>query len=92
MNEIIKEHKMYKEQILIMAKTNLKKMYKGSFLGALWIAMKPAITIFVYWFTFAIRIKSIKRNIWNAIFLMANSRCSAMVLYARYVNTRYRMP
>ena len=69
MNEIIKEHKEYKEQILIMTKIELKKNYKGSFLGPLWLVIKPIITIFVYWFTFAIGLR-VSKEIFGAPYFL----------------------
>jgi teichoic acid transport system permease protein len=35
----------------------LIKTYRGSFLGWIWALVKPAITIFVYWFAFAIGLR-----------------------------------
>lgn len=55
---IIREHVQYRKQILKLAKSDLIKTYRGSFLGWIWALVKPAITIFVYWFAFAIGLRS----------------------------------
>ena len=55
---IISEHLQYRRQILKLAKSDLIKTYRGSFLGWFWALVKPAITIFVYWFAFSIGLRS----------------------------------
>ncbi len=55
---IFKEHFQYRKQILKLAKSDLIKTYRGSFLGWVWALVKPAITIFVYWFAFSIGLRS----------------------------------
>lgn len=55
---IIKEHIEYRQQILKLAKADIVKTYRGAALGWSWAIIKPAVTIFVYWFTFTIGIKS----------------------------------
>jgi len=55
--QIIREHIDYKKQILKLSKMELKKDYKGSALGWLWAIIKPATTIFVYWFSFTIGLR-----------------------------------
>ena len=59
--KIIKEHISYKNQILKMAKADLLKTYRGAALGWAWAIIKPAVTIFVYWFAFSIGL-SPKKN------------------------------
>ena len=66
--EIIKDHLQYRHQIFKLAIADLKKTYRGAALGWMWAIIKPAVTIFVYWFTFE----------------MANSRRNALVLYEQY--------
>lgn len=50
---IIKEHIQWRHQILVMAKSDLKKTYNGTALGWSWAIIKPAVTIFIYWFAFS---------------------------------------
>lgn len=56
--EIAKDHIQYKGQILKLAKSDLKKTYKGASLGWAWAVIKPATQIFVYWFTFSVGLRS----------------------------------
>ena len=56
--EIIKDHLQYKQQIFKLAKADLIKTYRGAALGWAWAIIKPAVTIFVYWFAFQIGIRS----------------------------------
>ncbi|MFR7479411.1 MAG: hypothetical protein ACLUUJ_11335, partial [Acutalibacteraceae bacterium] len=49
---IFREHRHNWRQIYLLAKTDLKKMYKGAFLGAGWAVVKPLFTLFIYWFAF----------------------------------------
>ena len=56
--EIIKEHIQYRQQIFKLAKADLVKTYRGAALGWAWAIIKPAVTIFVYWFTFQIGLRA----------------------------------
>ena len=56
--EIIKDHIQYKQQIFKLAKADIVKTYRGAALGWAWAIIKPAVTIFVYWFAFQIGIRS----------------------------------
>lgn len=56
--DILKEHKDYQTQILQLAAIDLVKTYRGSALGWLWAIIKPAVTIFVYWFAFSIGLRA----------------------------------
>lgn len=56
--EIIKDHIQYRQQIFKLAISDLKKTYRGAALGWTWAIIKPAVTIFVYWFTFEIGLRS----------------------------------
>lgn len=56
--EIIKDHIQYKQQIFKLAKADLIKTYRGAALGWAWAIIKPAVTIFVYWFTFEIGLRA----------------------------------
>lgn len=55
--KIIKEHIKYKKQIFKLAKADLTKTYRGAALGWTWAIIKPAVTIFVYWFAFSIGLR-----------------------------------
>ena len=57
---IFKEHKGFGKQIFLLAKNELIKTYKGAVIGPLWSIVKPAFTIFVYWFAFSVGIRSMK--------------------------------
>ena len=50
LKEIIKDHVSYRQQIFKLAKADLVKTYRGAALGWSWAIIKPAVTIFVYWF------------------------------------------
>lgn len=56
--QILKEHIEYRKQILKMAKADLVKTYRGAALGWAWAIIKPIVTIFVYWFAFAIGLRA----------------------------------
>lgn len=58
--KIIKEHCQYKQQLGKLAKSDLIKTYRGAALGWSWAIIKPTVTIFVYWFTFQIGLRSAK--------------------------------
>ncbi len=55
--EIIKDHITYVQQIFKLAKADLVKTYRGAALGWAWAIIKPAVTIFVYWFAFSIGLR-----------------------------------
>ena len=55
---ILKEHIEYRQQILKLAKADLVKTYRGAALGWSWAIIKPAVTIFVYWFAFSIGLRA----------------------------------
>jgi teichoic acid transport system permease protein len=56
--EIIGEHQQYRAQIFQLAAADIVKTYRGSALGWLWAVIKPTITIFVYWFAFAVGLRA----------------------------------
>ncbi len=58
LRDIISEHKEYWRQIFQLAAADLIKTYRGSALGWLWAVIKPSVTIFVYWFAFAIGLRA----------------------------------
>lgn len=58
LKHIIKDHGDYKNQIFKLAKADLVKTYRGAALGWMWAIIKPAVTIFVYWFAFTIGLRA----------------------------------
>jgi teichoic acid transport system permease protein len=56
--EVVAEHKEYWRQIFQLAAADLVKTYRGSALGWLWAIIKPSVTIFVYWFAFAVGLRA----------------------------------
>ena len=54
---IIKEHIQFRKQILKLAKSDLIKTYTGAALGWAWAIVKPAMTLFVFWFAFSIGLR-----------------------------------
>ncbi len=58
MFQIAKEHSHFGKQILLLAKNELIKKYKGAIIGPFWSVVKPLFTLFVYWFAFEIGLKS----------------------------------
>ncbi len=55
--EIIKEHKGQANKIIRLSIANLQKTYKGALLGPLWAVVKPAFTLFILWFAFAVGLR-----------------------------------
>ena len=62
MFQILKEHRHFGKQILVLAKNELIKKYKGAVIGPLWAVVKPLFTLFVYWFAFDVGIKPLKNE------------------------------
>lgn len=58
MFQILKEHQNFGKQILLLAKNELIKKYKGAVIGPFWAVVKPLFTLFVYWFAFEIGLRS----------------------------------
>lgn len=56
--EILKDHWKYRKQLVKLAKSDIIKTYKGAALGWAWAVIKPAVTIFVFWFAFSIGLRS----------------------------------
>lgn len=42
---------------MLLSRDELIKTYKGAVIGPLWAVVKPAFTIFVYWFAFAVGLR-----------------------------------
>lgn len=81
LGDIIKDHITYKQQILKLAKADLVKTYRGAALGWAWAIIKPAVTIFVYWFAFTVGLRAGKDVNRISIFPMAYFRSYTLVLY-----------
>lgn len=62
MREIIKDHLLFKKQLIGLAYVSLKKEYSDSSLGWFWALIKPGFMIFVYWFTMRVGLRSSVRN------------------------------
>lgn len=56
--DVASDHFEYRAQIGGLAKADLAKTYRGSALGWAWAPIKPAVTIFVFWFAFEIALRS----------------------------------
>lgn len=81
LGNILKEHKTYRQQIFKLAKADLVKTYRGAALGWSWAIIKPAVTIFVYWFAFEIGLRAGKDVNRISVLFVVNCRGNAMVLY-----------
>ena len=57
LKEILREHFEYRKQLVKLAKSELIKTYKGAALGWSWALIRPAITIFVFWFAFSVGLR-----------------------------------
>ena len=103
--QIIKEHIEWRSQIFKLAKSDLIKTYSGAALGWAWAIIKPAVTIFVYWFAFSTGLRN-KAGIqgfpfflwliagiisWFYISEMITQGCSAMRKY-RHLVTKMKFP
>lgn len=55
--EVLKDHFKYRKQILLLAKADLIKTYKGAALGWAWAIIRPAIMIATYFFAFTIGLR-----------------------------------
>lgn len=50
---ILKDHILWRKQLLKLAKADVVKTYSGAALGWAWALIKPVVTIFVFWFAFS---------------------------------------
>lgn len=55
--EIFEEHKTYANQLFKLALADIERTYRGATLGWSWAVIKPAVTIFVYWFAFDVGLR-----------------------------------
>lgn len=54
---IIKEHYIWRKQIIKLAKADIVKTYSGAALGWAWAIIKPTVMILVLWFAFSIGLR-----------------------------------
>ena len=54
---IFQEHKDFRKQIFMLAKSDLIKIYRGAALGWAWAVIKPLMTLFVFWFGFTVGLR-----------------------------------
>lgn len=54
---IFQEHIGYRKQIIMLAKSDLTKTYRGAALGWAWAVVKPLMTLFVFWFGFTVGLR-----------------------------------
>ena len=54
---IIHDHVYCRKQLFQLAKSDLIKTYRGAAFGWAWAVIKPAVTIFVFWFAFSIGLR-----------------------------------
>lgn len=55
---IIREHIQYRDQIRMLARSDLIKTYRGAALGWSWAVIKPMVTLFVFWFAFSVGMRA----------------------------------
>ena len=55
--EIIHDHIYCRKQLFQLAKSDLIKTYRGAAFGWAWAVIKPAVTIFVFWFAFSVGLR-----------------------------------
>lgn len=60
LKEVLHEHIAHRKQIFKLAKSDIRKTYKGAALGWTWAIIKPAVTIFVFYFAFSVGLRSSK--------------------------------
>ena len=58
LKQVLKENWDWRRQIWSLAKTELVKTYRGAALGWVWLFVRPAVYIGVYWFTIAVGMRS----------------------------------
>lgn len=57
LSEILSDHFKFRKQLFKLAKSDIVKTYRGAALGWAWAIIKPAVTIFVFWFAFSIGVR-----------------------------------
>ena len=102
---IIKEHVVWREQILKLAKADIVKTYSGAALGWAWAIIKPAVMVLVLWFAFSVGLRA-NRDVngcpyilwilagmvpWFYMSEMINQGTGAILKY-RYLVTKMKFP
>ena len=63
--KIIKQHIVWRHQLVKLARADLVKTFSGSALGWAWAVIKPAVVIFVFWFAFDVGLRLAKGDMDN---------------------------
>lgn len=58
LKQVVKENWQWRKQAWNLAKLELVKTYRGAALGWVWLFVKPAVYIAVYWFTISVGLRS----------------------------------
>lgn len=69
LKEILRDHFVYRKQLIKLAKTDIIKKYRGAAFGWAWAVIRPAVTIFVYWFAFSVGLRH-NRNMYGYSFFL----------------------
>ena len=56
--DIVKDHVVWRKQILKLAKADIVKTYSGAALGWSWAIIKPTIMVLVLWFAFSVGLRA----------------------------------
>lgn len=56
--DIVKDHVIWRKQILKLAKADIVKTYSGAALGWSWAVIKPTIMVLVLWFAFSVGLRA----------------------------------
>ncbi|MFQ7473713.1 MAG: ABC transporter permease [Anaerovoracaceae bacterium] len=55
--KIVKEHVLWRKQIIKLAKADIVKTYSGAALGWAWAIIKPTVMVLVLWFAFSVGLR-----------------------------------
>lgn len=58
LRQILSENWHWRRQVWALARIDLVRTYRGAALGKIWLFVKPAVYILVYWFTLSFGIRS----------------------------------
>lgn len=103
--EVIKDHIIWRRQLLKLAKADIVKTYSGAALGWAWAIIKPAVMILVLWFAFSVGLR-VNRDVaghpyilwilsgmvpWFYMSDMISQGTGAIIRY-RYLVTKMKFP